>query len=530
MPQEIGAFGSIEQVACNTGSFVPATTDTCSAFHPVHGSVSCQVHEGIKVCALTCEEGYRSETTNLFVCNLETGEYQPALPRGGYRFPSCISNTHKCQHLDAPINGEVSCEDKEGQLRCFPTCKEDYEFASAIPMTGFYSWPQGKWNPYPCFKKCVQKAEIVDENDLGKVLGVMNKGQVNPEQTGYCMTWGQHHYRTFDGKVFRFQGDCSYTLMKDVLSGSFSIEVINDSTCNGESKCSRSINIYIADTRITLRKNEDGETVVTTFEGELITIPSNFFSMHISRVAYYLIVKEVANSWTLKWDGDESIFIKVDEALMGQTGGLCGVFDHDQANDLTTRDGTTVKSVALFANSWKTSDQCLEASEETFCDMTSSEGMRKSTQAIMLCSYIMETECADVIDPTPYFEACKEDVCFTKNKDQTAGSMCNSMAAYFRECSRHGVHIEWRGNGRCEVECPAGQEYHTCGSSCAPSCFNPEAQCDQAECIDGCHCPFNTYAHNGECVAREQCPCIYGDKIFEARERLRRDCNQCVCL
>ena len=103
-------------------------------------------------------------------------------------------------------------------------------------------------------------------------------------------------------------------------------------------------------------------SVMARDDGELVTIPSNFFSMHISRVADYLIVKEVANSWTLKWDGDESIFIKVDEALMGQTGGLCGVFDHDQANDLTTRDGTTVKSVALFANSWKTSDQCLEAS------------------------------------------------------------------------------------------------------------------------------------------------------------------------
>ena len=115
------------------------------------------------------------------------------------------------------------------------------------------SCADGKWNPYPHFPECVQKVANVNGNELGQVLGVMNKGQVSPEETGYCMAWGQHHYRTFDGKIFRFQGDCSYTLLKDVLSGSFSIEVVNDQTCKGEEKCTRKINIYIADTWITAR-------------------------------------------------------------------------------------------------------------------------------------------------------------------------------------------------------------------------------------------------------------------------------------
>ena len=71
-----------------------------------------------------------------------------------------------------------------------------------------------------------------------------------------------------------------------------------------------------------------------------------------------------------------------------------------------------------------------------------------------MCSAIMSSICQDVVDPVPFFEACKEDVCFYGGDES---SVCASMSAYFRECSRRGVHVDWRGPDLCPASCPVGQ-------------------------------------------------------------------------
>ena len=532
----------VRSSSCPIGNYIEASVK-CNAFLPIHGKVESKVHGDIKIVSIECDEGYRAESTELYICNLETGDYQPALPRGGLRYPSCISKSHKCAHLDSPINGQVKCEDNKqtGQLRCYPTCNDGFEFASAIPMSGYYSCLDGKWNPYPYFPECVQKAEAVAADGNGKVFGTQNKGQLAPDQVGYCMTWGQNHFRTFDGLHYRFLGGCEYTLVEDAYSGSFSITVINDPNCTADKQCTREIKVYLQNTHIHLKQDEEGNPVALNEDGEALTLPSTLFSIHISNIAGYIIVKEQANGLMMKWDGKESIYVKVDKILEGATAGLCGVFNHDMTDDLRTRGNAntnarvvTMDEIGTFGHSWATdSDKCTYGTQEpaSFCESKTNEGVRKTTKAIMLCSYIMDTPCADVIDPTAFFNSCKEDVCRMSDSDLLENAPCNAMATYFRECSRHGVHIDWRSKGRCPIQCPTGQEYHVCGSSCAPSCFNPDCVgCSDEHCIEGCHCPFTTYIHGNECLKREDCPCQYGDKVYDPRQRIRQDCNQCVCL
>jgi hypothetical protein len=147
----------------------------------------------------------------------------------------------------------------------------------------------------------------------------------------------------------------------------------------------------------------------------------------------------------------------------------------------------------------------------------------------MLCSYLLDTECKHTVDPRAYFESCKEDVCFSKG-NATEDSICNSMSAYFRECARHDVHVDWRCPNRCEIRCPAGQIFKTCGSSCPQTCWDQTYNCDDDHCIDGCHCPAGTFLHDGECLQRGECPCKFGQTEYAPRSRIRRDCNQCVCV
>jgi len=72
-----------------------------------------------------------------------------------------------------------------------------------------------------------------------------------------------------------------------------------------------------------------------------------------------------------------------------------------------------------------------------------------------MCGSLMDTICKDVVDPLPFFESCKEDVCFYSAHPN---SVCGSMSAYFRECARRGVHVDWRKDGLCEVTCPLGED------------------------------------------------------------------------
>ena len=46
---------------------------------------------------------------------------------------------------------------------------------------------------------------------------------------GVCAAWGEGHYKTFDGKMFDFTGNCEYVLAKGFLSDtdSFSVHVKN---------------------------------------------------------------------------------------------------------------------------------------------------------------------------------------------------------------------------------------------------------------------------------------------------------------
>ena len=66
-----------------------------------------------------------------------------------------------------------------------------------------------------------------------------------------CFTFGQTHYKTFDGKYFYFPGRCKYNFVEDCDgSDDFAIQVANDPKCSHLTDCTRSVLVYIGETVI----------------------------------------------------------------------------------------------------------------------------------------------------------------------------------------------------------------------------------------------------------------------------------------
>ena len=110
------------------------------------------------------------------------------------------------------------------------------------------------------------------------------------------MTWGQHHYRTFDGRIYRFTGQCSYILAADAVADAFSVHLHNDGECDGSSDCVRTVTVYAGGYSVVLSHDEAGNPVATA-SGNVLNLPTNVGSLRIKKAADYRAVFLKCRFW-----------------------------------------------------------------------------------------------------------------------------------------------------------------------------------------------------------------------------------------
>lgn len=71
-----------------------------------------------------------------------------------------------------------------------------------------------------------------------------------------------------------------------------------------------------------------------------LNLPQTVGGVFIERLADYLLVKSVFG-FSLAWDGDSGVYLKMSEEHHGTPCGLCGNFNHIAGDDLTTSLGKT---------------------------------------------------------------------------------------------------------------------------------------------------------------------------------------------
>lgn len=78
-----------------------------------------------------------------------------------------------------------------------------------------------------------------------------------PESTATCHIYGDPHYKTFDGKLYHFQGACNYTVTETCgnTSVSFTVTTRNEHRGNPTWTAINSVALKLEDVHIAVRKN-----------------------------------------------------------------------------------------------------------------------------------------------------------------------------------------------------------------------------------------------------------------------------------
>ncbi|CAG5117516.1 unnamed protein product, partial [Candidula unifasciata] len=514
---------------------------------PENGNVECLLDSlGLDVyCSISCKSGYAFEgitdTDLLFVCDVNSGFNEdpvtppciaqctlPCLNNGTCVAPNkceCVGNWHgvQCEHNQIlcadPIPGRfgiVDCvPDNKGGKVCVPHCYPGFIFENLPPLQYACS-KDGIWTPDASrIPDCIQ--------DMAHTVAPVTVGRITVEAV--CAAWGTNHYRTFDNKVYNFEGHCRYTMVS--APNSFEIMLVNDPACTSGSACNRWVEIFQGDDIISLHTGTNGPEV--TWNGQILAVPGFKEGTVFEQLGSYLTFKS-SLGYSIKWDGKQSIFVQVPAELKGKILGLCGKYNGNPADDFTNQQTQLLTSPQDFGVSWKRSllgeNACPDAQQTAQCSSQSQSQQVASTTCGIILVDPAFIPCHNVVDPAPYDDSCQSDCC----SSNSASCLCDSLEAYSRACMDKGVKLNWRKQGRCEMTCRNGMVFKECGSSCVKDCNTVGTACTDPTCVDGCFCPDGTVLHNGTCITADLCPCEYEGHQFKQGDVIHQQCNNCTCV
>ncbi|XP_053177615.1 mucin-2-like [Scomber japonicus] len=363
-----------------------------------------------------------------------------------------------------------------------------------------------------------------------------------------CSVWGGSTYNTFDGKSYRFNKDCSYYLVKEIITKYNLTITLNKHDCDPSDNtfCTQALTVTYQSYEVVLtrRLKTSGTEANAVYVNQKRIYPAYSNSvMHIigTDMIILLIIPEIKTKVTYR---GSTFSIDIPNSLFGgNTEGQCGTCDNSQNNDCRSPNGQ-VEKCTESAGQWRVPDiPCVTPTTPptmttTMTPQTASTPPQSTTQSVCkpaICDLLTSSvfaPCHSVIAPGQFVQSCVNDICNGGNDS------CSSLEAYASECSNAGVCIDWRNdtNGQCEHKCPSGKVYMACGPAVERTCnerynkkFKIDASTNYTE--EGCFCPEGTTLFNTvyeTCV--KSCDCVGPNgQPKQPGETWTSDCSNCVC-
>ncbi|XP_043601962.1 hemocytin isoform X2 [Bombus pyrosoma] len=357
---------------------------------------------------------------------------------------------------------------------------------------------------------------------------------------GVCSAWGNSHYKTFDGRLYDFEGICDYVFVKGSLSQEdcFDVSIQNVPCGTTGTSCSKSITL-------TIGSGQNSERIVLTRGKELPA--DNFKRISMREAGLFVFIDVPDMGLTVQWDKGTRVYVRLEPSWKGRTKGLCGDYNDNSKDDFKTPSGGISEvSANLFGDSWKKNEFCPEPKDVLDPCVQHPE---RNLWAVQKCGILKSPvfhPCHSEVEVESYMRNCIYDTCSC----DTGGDcecLCTALAAYAQECNAKGVPIKWRSQELCPIQCDEKcSSYSPCVTTCPrETCDNlitlkdKAHLCSQDTCVEGCSvksCPQNQVYSNDsytECVPKETCktPCteINGVIYYEGDSVKNENCQMCYC-
>nr|XP_020142400.1 mucin-5B [Microcebus murinus] len=354
---------------------------------------------------------------------------------------------------------------------------------------------------------------------------------------GTCSVQGGAHISTYDEKLYDLHGDCSYVLSKTCADNTFTVLAeLRQCGLTDNENCLRAVTLHLDGGDTVIRIQADGGVFMNSIYTQL---PVSAASITIFRPSSFFLVAQAGAGLQLQVQLVPlmQVFVRLDPAYRGQTCGLCGNFNQNQADDFTALSGVVEGTGAAFANTWKTQAACpnVRNSFEDPCSLS----VENENYARHWCSRLTDpagalSPCHSVVNPEPFHSNCMFDTC---NCERSEDCLCAALSSYVRACAAKGVLLRGWRDGVCAKymsSCPKSQSYAYVVDTCPPTCralSEVDVTCSVSFVpVDGCTCAEGTFLDDaGACVPARECPCYLRGTAVAPGEVVHDNGAVCSC-
>ncbi|ROK23437.1 Otogelin [Anabarilius grahami] len=257
-----------------------------------------------------------------------------------------------------------------------------------------------------------------------------------------CTTYGDRHYRTFDGFLFDYIGACKVYLVKSSLDAMMTVTAENVDCFDSGVICRKSLLISAGRSFIVFDDDTGKPNPSSVVDRQKV---------YIWQAGYYTIVHLLGEDLTVLWDRKTTVHIQAGPRWQGKLTGLCGNFDQKTANEMRTPENIDSSTPQEFGNSW-TAAECVNSPDIRHpCNLNPLREPFAKRQCGILLSEVFQV-CHPVVDVTWFYMNCLVDTCGC-NRGGDCECFCTSVAAYAHRCCQKGVTIDWRSPSVCPYDC-----------------------------------------------------------------------------
>ncbi|XP_025025529.1 otogelin [Python bivittatus] len=258
-----------------------------------------------------------------------------------------------------------------------------------------------------------------------------------------CTTYGDRHYRTFDGLSFDYVGNCKVYLVKSSSVTSFSVIIENVNCFNAGIICRKYVFINVGKSFI-IFDDDTGDPSHLSYIDKLQQV-------YIWKAGFFTIVHFPNEHITVMWDQRTTVHVETGPQWQSELTGLCGNFDSKTINEMRTPENFELTNAQEFGSSWA-AVECVDSSDIRHpCLLNPLREAFAKKECGILLSEIFES-CHPVVDVTWFYSNCLTDTCGC-NQGGDCECFCTSVSAYAHQCCQQGVTADWRSPRLCPYDC-----------------------------------------------------------------------------